>query len=97
VPDVALQSDIRVIGLSVMDLEMVAAMDAADDDYITKPFSMEELLARIRAVLRRYPFSPVGGQRSFIGRDLEIDFATRRVRVHGVDVLLTPTECKLLR
>jgi two-component system KDP operon response regulator KdpE len=93
------ESDIPVICLSVCDTEgdKVAALDAGADDYVTKPLQIGELLARIRAALRRSPPSPVGVRHSFIGQDLEIDFATCRVRAHGVDVPLTPTECKLLR
>jgi len=59
----------------------VAALDAGADDYVTKPFSIEELLARIRAALRRS--SPEGGPRAFQSPDLEIDFETRRVRAHA--------------
>ena len=67
------------------------------DDYVTKPFSIEELLARIRAALRRSPSSPEGAPRGFVSADLEIDFETRRVRAHGNDVRLTPKEFDLLR
>src|ERR1041385_6471456 len=69
-------SDIPVISLSVRNTEKdkVAALDACADDYVTKPFSIEELLARIRAALRRSPSSPEGSPRGFSGPDLEIDF-----------------------
>ena len=60
-------SDMPVIILSVRNSEKdkVAALDAGADDYVTKPFSIEELLARIRAALRRSPSSPEGGPRAF--------------------------------
>jgi len=92
-------SDIPVIILSVRNTEKdkVAALDAGADDYVTKPFGIEELLARIRAALRRSPFSPEGGPRGFTSKDLEIDFETRRVRANGKDVRLTPKEFELLR
>ncbi len=92
-------SEIPVIILSVRNSEndKVAALDAGADDYVTKPFSMEELLARIRAALRRSPASPEGGPQGFTAQDLEIDFETRRVCAHGKEVRLTPKEFELLR
>ena len=77
--------------------DKVAALDAGADDYVTKPFGIEELLARIRAALRRSPSSPESGPRGFSSPDLEIDFETRRVRARGADVRLTPKEFELLR
>jgi two-component system KDP operon response regulator KdpE len=90
-------SDTPVIILSVRNTEKdkVAALDAGADDYVTKPFGIEELLARIRAALRRS--LPEGGPRAFQSPGLEIDFETRRVRAHGDDVRLTPKEFELLR
>jgi two-component system KDP operon response regulator KdpE len=92
-------SDIPVIILSVRNTERdkVAALDAGADDYVTKPFSIEELLARIRAAMRRSSSSPEGGPHNFAAPDLEIDFDSRRVRAHGADVRLTPKEFELLR
>lgn len=92
-------SDIPVIILSVRNTEKdkVAALDAGADDYVTKPFGIEELLARIRAALRRSPLSPEGGPHGFTGPDLEIDFDTRRVHANGKDVRLTPKEFDVLR
>ena len=92
-------SDIPVIILSVRNTEKdkVAALDAGADDYVTKPFGIEELLARIRAALRRTPGTPEGGPRSYSSGDLEIDFESRRVRSRGKDVRLTPKEFELLR
>ena len=92
-------SDIPVMILSVRNSEKdkVAALDAGADDYVTKPFGIEELLARIRAALRRSPASPEGGPATYSTHDLEMDFAARRVRVRGGDVRLTPKEYELLR
>jgi len=91
-------SDVPVIILSVRNTEKdkVAALDAGADDYVTKPFGIEELLARIRAALRRSP-SGDGATHSFSSKELDIDFDTRRVRVRGNDVRLTPKEFELLR
>ena len=90
-------SDIPVIILSVRNTEKdkVAALDAGADDYVTKPFSIEELLARIRAAMRRS--SPESGPHAFSSPQLEIDFETRRVRARGADIRLTPKEFELLR
>jgi two-component system KDP operon response regulator KdpE len=90
-------SDIPVIILSVRNSEKdkVAALDAGADDYVTKPFSIEELLARIRAALRRT--SPESGPQAFHSEDLEIDFQSRRVHARGKDVRLTPKEFEMLR
>ncbi len=92
-------SDIPVIILSVRNNEKdkVAALDAGADDYITKPFGMEELLARIRAALRRAPTSPEGGPHSVVTDDLDIDFDMRRIHVKGKETRLTPKEFDLLR
>jgi two-component system KDP operon response regulator KdpE len=89
-------SEVPVIILSVRNSERdkVAALDAGADDYVTKPFGIEELLARIRAALRR---APEGGPRAFQTPDLVVDFEKRRVRAQGRDVALTPKEFELLR
>jgi two-component system KDP operon response regulator KdpE len=87
-----------IIILSVVGEERrkVEALDAGADDYLTKPFGMDELLARIRVALRRG--STLRGQDSLIETDgLEIDLARRLVRVDGEDIHLTPTEYSLLK
>ena len=76
------------------EAEKIAALDAGADDYITKPFSVDELLARLRAALRRS--LPAGEVVIEIG-ELEIDLAKRLVMVRGHAVSLTPTEYDLLR
>ena len=74
--------------------EKVAALDAGADDYIQKPFGIEELLARLRAVLRRA--APSGGPVLTIG-ELVVDLDKRSVAVGGRQVTLTPHEFELLR
>jgi two-component system KDP operon response regulator KdpE len=93
-------SSVPIIMLSVRSEEKtkVAALDAGADDYVVKPFGMEELSARIRAVLRRVPNEPSGSPVTEIrAGDLLIDLLNRRVTVEGDDIHLTPTEYELLR
>lgn len=93
-------SDVPIIILTVRDSETdkVAVLDAGADGYVTKPFGMQELLARIRAAFRRSPSSPESGPHLFSLADLEINFDTRRVRIQDKDdVRLTLTEFDLLR
>jgi two-component system KDP operon response regulator KdpE len=72
----------------------VAALDAGADDYVTKPFGIEELLARLRAALRRA--APPGGPVIEVG-ELTVDLERRAVLVRGQPVAVTPTEFELLR
>jgi len=90
-------SQVPIIVLSVRDRESdkVMALDAGADDYLTKPFGVGELLARIRVALRRtLQQTPEPVYRI---NDLEVDLARRRVLVGGKEVSLTPTEYDLLR
>ena len=93
------QSDIPVVILSIRNAEKdkVEVLDAGADDYVTKPFSTPELLARIRAALRRAPLSnPSLPEVLNLGRTM-INFSARRVTVEGKEVRLTPKEFDLLR
>ena len=91
-------SEIPIIILSVRNTERekVQALDAGADDYVSKPFGIQELLARIRAALRRSPTSGEGELTVFKTDDLEIDFSARRVTVGGKTARLTPKEFDLL-
>lgn len=92
------RSQVRILILSVREDEAdkVAALDLGADDYLTKPFGVEELMARVRALLRRA--EPQGGRRPVRFRidDLEIDIDTHRVLRKGEEVRLTKTEWGLL-
>ena len=89
-------SDIPIIMLTVRNSERdkVQALDAGADDYVVKPFGSEELMARIRAALRRA--APVESLPPFISNDLKVDFEKRSVLVKGQPVRLTPKEFELL-
>jgi two-component system, OmpR family, KDP operon response regulator KdpE len=77
--------------------DMVAMFDLGADDYVTKPFGLDELLARLRVALRHVA-QPGGGQDAFVRiGELEVDVEHRRVRRHGLSVHLTPTEYDLLK
>ena len=92
------QSEIAIIMLTVRDSESdkVAALDAGADDYVTKPYNPSELLARMRAALRRTPGTQGPAGRLMLGA-VEVDFDTRRVTARGRNVRLTPKEFELLR
>lgn len=89
---------IAVIVVSVMpdERDKVRALDLGADDYVVKPFGIDELEARIRAVLRRQAAIPVGEPVIRV-EDLALDLAHRRVTVAGRRIHLTPTEYELLR
>ena len=74
--------------------QKVAALDAGADDYVTKPFGMDELLARLRAAVRRA--SPAPDEPVVATADFSVDLADKRVTRDGADVRLTPTEWQLL-
>lgn len=90
-------SQVPVIILSVREQETdkIAALDAGADDYLTKPFGVGELLARIRTILRRLSSEPA--EPIFALGDLKVDLANRLVMVDDREVQLTPTEYDLLR
>jgi two-component system KDP operon response regulator KdpE len=91
-------SDVPLIVVSVrnLDWDKIDALDAGADDYVTKPFSLPELLARVRAALRRVPLAESLPQVLCLG-ELEVNFATRRVAAGGRQIRLTPKEFDLLR
>ena len=88
------QMPIVILSVREAEAEKVEALDAGADDYVTKPFGMDELLARLRAALRRA--APSEEEATVSIGDLEIDLADRRVRRRGTDVRLTPTEWHLI-
>ena len=97
--EIRASSEVAIIMLTVRDAEndKVAALDAGADDYVTKPFSTPELLARIRATLRRQPSAGEGAPESIVIEEVEIKLATRRVVVQGRESRLTPKEFDLLQ
>ena len=90
-------SKVPIVILSVRDREhdKIAALDAGADDFVTKPFSSGELLARLRTALRRS--QPQSAGAVFRSGDIEMDLAARTVRKSGAEIKLTPTEYALLR
>jgi len=91
-------SQVPVIMLTVRgeDTDVARGLELGADDYITKPFSHIELVARVRAVMRRIQGMPVSEERPFISGRLAVDFASKEVTVDGKPVRLTSTEYKLL-
>jgi two-component system KDP operon response regulator KdpE len=91
-------SEVPVVMLSARDTEVdkVRGLEMGADDYITKPFSHLELLARVRAVVRRYQSQLPAVGETFESGGLSIDYASRTVTVEGKVVRLTPTEYSLL-
>jgi len=92
------QSAVPIIMLSArgQERDIVRALDLGADDYLTKPFGVAEMLARVRATLRRTTQTGVSLRPPLVTEDLEIDFTGRRVTLRGCEVHLTPTEYNLL-
>jgi two-component system KDP operon response regulator KdpE len=90
-------SDAPIIMLTVRNAERdkVSALDAGADDYVVKPFGIEELLARIRAALRR--FAPGDAMPPYVSKELTLDFESRQLTVRGQEVHLTPKEFDVLK
>jgi two-component system, OmpR family, KDP operon response regulator KdpE len=92
------ETQIPVIMVSARGREhdKVHALDLGADDYLTKPFGVDELLARVRAALRRAGSVLDSSLPTYRHEELEVDFAARRVRVDGRDVTLTPKQYDVL-
>jgi len=90
-------SEAPIIMLTVRNSERdkVLALDAGADDYVVKPFGIGELLARIRAALRR--FAPADALPPFVSKELKMDFESRQLTVRGQEVHLTPKEFDVLK
>jgi two-component system, OmpR family, KDP operon response regulator KdpE len=84
-----------VLTVLAAERDKVAALDAGADDYLTKPFGSEELMARLRAILRRVPDEDEPSAVSF--GDIQVDLAARIVRKAGAEVRLTAKEYAMLR
>lgn len=93
------ESNLPIIVLSVRDTERdkVLALDLGADDYVSKPFGMNEVLARIRVALRHSAQVQAGTEPMFAAGPLKVDFARREVTVNDQEVKLTPTEYDLLK
>lgn len=92
-------STLPIIVLSAMDEEKdkIHALNLGADDYLTKPFGVGELLARLQAVMRRARFSPPASETQLLARgDLQADLQRHKVSVRGREIELTPTEFSLL-
>jgi two-component system, OmpR family, KDP operon response regulator KdpE len=92
-------SDVPVVMLTARDdaMDKVRGLELGADDYVTKPFNHLELMARVKAVLRRLEMpAPASRAPSFRAGDLEVDYARQEARLRGERLDLTPTEYKLL-
>jgi two-component system KDP operon response regulator KdpE len=90
----SLRAPVLVLSARAQEAEKIAALDAGADDYLTKPFGVGELLARVRAMLRRAHAAPALASQLAVG-DLAFDREARALRVRGESVHLTPMEFKL--
>jgi DNA-binding response OmpR family regulator len=92
------ESSVPIIMLTALSTEQnkLTGLDLGADDYLTKPFSPRELVARVRAVLRRAPEDSQGAPRPLVGGSVSVDLGQRQVLVQGKEVRLTPTEFNIL-
>jgi two-component system, OmpR family, KDP operon response regulator KdpE len=88
---------IVVLSVRGQEHDKVSALDLGADDYLTKPFGVDELLARVRVALRHVARPPVGADAVFRSGGLTVDLEHRRVSVAGREISLTPTEYELLK
>jgi two-component system KDP operon response regulator KdpE len=91
-----MQLPVLMISARGREADRVRALDLGADDYLTKPFGVAELLARVRALLRRVTPGPKGPLPTYRYQGLEVDFGARRARLHGKDVPLTRREFEVL-
>jgi DNA-binding response OmpR family regulator len=92
------ESDVPILILTAMDAEVdrVLGLEAGADDYVTKPFSVAELVSRVRAIVRRRRLDRAWGNSVRHVGSLELDLARHEVRIEGRTVRLTPSEFRLL-
>jgi two-component system, OmpR family, response regulator RegX3 len=92
------ESDLPIVMLTARDAEIdrVVGLELGADDYVTKPFSLAELVSRVRALLRRRELDRRAAGAALTVGDIEIDLASHAVRVAGAPVHLTPSEFRLL-
>lgn len=88
---------ILILSVQDQDTDKIEALDAGADDFLTKPFSVGELAARMRVALRHASKTEATAEPLFVSGDLRVDLAARLVTCAGEDVQLTPTEYDLLR
>jgi len=88
---------IIIISVKSRESEKVRSLDMGADDYVSKPFGMQEVLARIRVALRHVAYMPMKIEPGVTIGPLSIDFERRKVAVNGQDIKLTPTEYDLLK
>jgi two-component system KDP operon response regulator KdpE len=87
---------IIVISARGQEKDKIAALDAGADDYLTKPFALGELMARMRVAQRHFALSQHAVEKTFESNGLRVDFESRQVFVDGREVRLTPTEYRLV-
>lgn len=90
------EAEIIILSARHLEAEKVRALDEGADDYVNKPFGIDELLARIRAAARRLSNNAAGVPQKFVSSDLTVDFAQREVRLMGDEIKLSPKEFALL-